>query len=329
MNYYYQKVRDNIFNPAYYREVFEAPLSAGFFYYLKMCLWLTLIYTALISTVFLPDLINIARRAVTDMSGAYPADLAIHLKKGTASVNLPEPVVIPMPSAESKLFNFNSQKTGKVISNLLVIDTRENFSLKDFDNYHSLFLLRKDAVAGDTGGEVRVTKIPADGNVIIDKSIISKVADNLQFAIYFLAPLSVLAIYLLGLVFFTATLIPILAISFTAWLLILLAMRGSSSSRPGFKQSLGVTLHAVTLSLVVNFFTFILYPSISINFPFMVTFTLLVIYLNLIRPPKTASVAPVAPKNIPADTITTPAEPKIVDKPEEKKEENNDTQNLA
>ena len=325
MNYYIQKVRDNIFNPAYYREVFYAPVSTSWFYYLKMCLWLTLIYTALISTVFLPDLINIARQAVTDLSGAYPADLAIHLQKGTASVNLPEPIVIPMPPAEAKLFNFNSAKTGKTISNLIVIDTRTPLDLKDFDNYHTLFLLRQDAVAGDTGGEVRVNKIPPDGNVVIDKSIISAMADKIQFALYFLAPLSVLIIYLLGLVFFTATLIPILAIAFIAWLLLLLAMRGSST-RPGFKQAFGITLHAVTLSLIVNFFTFILYPSISVNFPFMVTFTLLVIYLNLIRIPKVAPIMPVAPKNIPSDTITTSAPPKPEEKPEEKKEESN-TQN--
>jgi len=322
MNYYFQKLRDNIFNPAYYREVLSAPLSAGFWYYLKMCLWLTLIYTAFISVVFLPDMINIARRATTELSQAFPDTLAIRLRNGVASVNLPEPIIIPLPPAEAKLFNLTADKTGKTMTNFLVIDTREAFSTSDFGNYHSLFLLRKDALAGDTGNGVQVNKIPADANVIIDKNAVLSLADKVQIFIYVLAPLSVLIIYILGIAFFALSLVPILVIAFLSWLLLLLAAK-SKNVRPSFKQVFGVAMHAVTLSLIANFITFTLYPSISVNFPFMVTFSLLVVYLNLIRQPKVVYVPPVMPKNIPADTINTST---ADEKKEEKKEEDNDVE---
>jgi len=324
--FYLQKFRQNIFNPAYYRVIMNQPLSGAFKYYLKLSLWLVLLYTAFVSAVFLPNALKLIRQTTFALDDAYPVDLKIHLSGGRAAVNLPEPVIIPLPGNLSKLFNSDSSKTGKVFTNFAVIDTRKPLVPADFDSFHSIFVLGQDALATDSGGDLQVKKVPADTNLIIDKGIISSVAAKARTFITIMTPLSVLVVYLLGLLFFTVNLLPILAIAFLAWLLLLLAPRPAGEGRPNFGSALAVTLHAVTLSLVANFFTFLVYPSLAVNFPFMATFTLLIVYINLIRKPKLAFVPPTPPKNIPEDTITEPKEEASI---EEKIEENIEPKNPA
>jgi hypothetical protein len=297
MKYYWQKIKDNIWNHSYYEEILAKPLGASFKYYFKMVLWLALIYTALCSVLFLPEFVSTARQVIFDINQSYPADLKVTLHDGQASVNMPEPVVIPLSDVGKNIFK-NVNKGTDTLTNLIVIDTRNEFALAEFNNYRALFVLKKDSLVGlDNNGGVRVSKIPT-GSIVISSAEVKNVAAKIQSMILILAPLSVLAIYLFGLLFFAFTIGYLVLIALFAWLLLYVAKRDLT-----FKQSLGVTLHACTLALLVNFFIFILYPSLSINFPFLVAFTLLIIYLNLIRKPKVSFAVPVAPTNIPVDTV--------------------------
>lgn len=297
MKNYLVKIKNNIWNHTYYEEILVKPLSASVKYYAKMALWLTLIYTAFVAVVFLPEFITTAKRVVTGFASAYPAELKVHLNNGQASVNLPEPLIISLSANEKALFKSVEKKLGSP-ENLIVIDTRTNFDLAEFTNYRALFVLKKDALAGiGSSGQIQVSKLPA-GNVIISGTDVKNVANKIQSVILVIAPLGVLVIYFLGVLFFIFTIGYLILVALFAWLLLYLAKRDLT-----FKQSLGLTLHACTFALLVNFFIFVLYPSLSINFPFLVTFTLLIIYLNLIRKPKMAVVMPVVPKDIPIDTV--------------------------
>jgi hypothetical protein len=304
MKYFWQKIRDNIWNHAYYEEILAKPLASSFKYYFKMILWLALIYTALCSVLFLPEFVSTARQVVFNVAQSYPADLKITLRDGQASVNIPEPVIIPLSDVEKDIFKNIKNKIGAP-ANLIVIDTRTEFALTEFSNYRSLFVLKKDSLIGmDSNGGVRVSKIPT-GSIVISSVEIKSIAAKIQSMILILAPLSVLAIYLFGILFFIFTIGYLILIALFAWLLLYVAKRDLT-----FKQSLGVTLHACTLALLINFFIFVLYPSLSINFPFLVAFTLLITYLNLIRKPKTMIAVPVAPTNISVDTVARAEEKK-------------------
>lgn len=296
MKFYLQKIRDNIFNPSYYEEIVSKPLKASFKYYLKMAMWLALIYTAFVSVFFVPEFMRLLKEVSSSLASAYPADLKVHFQNGEASVNMPEPIIVPLPQTGKEFFN--GSHNGRDIKNLMVIDTRTVFTSEDFKQDQALFVLKKDAMAGlGNDSEVRVTDIPG-GNIIIDKQDIQKIADRFQTFSIALVPISVLVIYLLALIFFTLTLGSIIMVALFAWLLLYVAKRDLT-----FKQCLGLTLHAATLALCVNFFIFILYPSLSINFPFLATFSLLVLYLNLIRKPAVPVVVPAVPAEIPKDTI--------------------------
>jgi hypothetical protein len=285
MNFYFKKFRDNVYNPAYYREILNLPLPSGFKYYLKLSVWLVLFYTAFVSVLFVPNMVRLAREITADLAQSWPGDLKIRVQNGAASINLPEPLAIPLPASAGKVFNYSAAKTGRVIGNLLVIDTRTSFSSSDMADSRSLFVLKKDAVAGAADGEIRLSKIPADQNLTIDREAIRSLAEKTGTFISILTPISVLLIYGLGLIFFFLTLLPIMVTALAVWALLLVAAR-RDSIRLRLAQAVQVTLHAVTLSLVANFFTFLLYPSLAINFPFMLTFSLLVVYANLIRAPK-------------------------------------------
>ena len=162
-----------------------------------MALWLTLIYTALMSVVFLPEFITTAKRVVAGFASAYPAELKIYLRDGQASVNLLEPLIISLSANEKALFKSVEKKLGSP-ENLIVIDTRTNFAPAEFSNYRALFVLKKDALAGvGNSGEVRVSKVPA-GNVIISGVDVKNIANKIKSVILVIAPLGVLVIYFLG-----------------------------------------------------------------------------------------------------------------------------------
>jgi len=315
MKNYLQKIKNNIWDHVYYEEVLVKPLSSSFKYYIKMSLWLTLIYTAFVSVVFLPNFINTAKLVISNMAQVYPAELKVHLFNGQASVNVPEPIIITLPADVKNIFKSVEKKIGS-LENLIVIDTRTNFELAEFNNYRALFVLKKDALAGvNNDGSVQVSNVPA-GNMIISGTDIKNIADKIQSAIFILAPISVLVIYFLGILFFFFTIGYLIVVALFAWLLLYVAKRDIT-----FKQSLGLTLHACTFALLINFFVFALYPSLSVNFPFLVTFTLLILYLNLIRKPKLVVVALVAPTEIPVDTVAKAEEAEAKAKEEEKKAE--------
>lgn len=298
MKDYLQKIKNNIWNQSYYEEILTKPLSSSFKYYAKMVLWLTLVYTGFISIAFLPGFIDISREFVSGVASAYPSELKVHLRDGKASVNMPEPIIIPLSVSEKKLFKSVEKSLGSP-ENLFVIDTRTDFSMAEFSNYRALMVLKRDSFAGiGSDGEISVKEIP-DGNVIVSGTDIKNVASKIHSFILVLAPLGVLVIYFLGILFFIFTIGYLILIALFAWLLLYIAKRDLT-----FKQSLGITLHASTFALLANFFIFILYPSFSINFPFLVTFTLLVIYLNLIRRPKASVVVPVVPVDVPVDTVS-------------------------
>lgn len=296
MKYLFQRIKDNIYNQTYYEEILVKPLSVSFGYYAKMALWLTLVYTAIISLFFLPEFVRLSRQVISDFAQNYPAQLVISFKDGIASTNMSEPIAIPLASTEKTLFSRLSQEV--VINNFVTIDTRSNLSVTDFNRYQSLFVVGKDSSAG-LGGEDRlqITKHPAN-SVSISKTDIDLAANKAQKIILTLAPIGVLLIYLLGVLFFVFTLLPILITASLAWLLLYVARRDLS-----FRQSLSVSLHASSLALCVNLLLFVFYPSFSINFPFLITVSLLVIYLNLIQKKKMVIAQPVAPKEIPIDTV--------------------------
>jgi len=296
MKYFLQRIKDNFYNQAYYEEILAKPLSASFVYYAKMALWLTIVYTALISLFFLPEFVRLSRQVISDFAQNYPAQLIISFKDGIASTNLPEPITIPFSPTEKTLFSRLSDKIA--IINFVTIDTRSNLSESDFTNYRSLFVVGKDSSAG-LGGEdsLQITKHPTNA-ISITKSDIDLASDKAQKIILTLAPLGVLLIYFFGVLFFVFTLLPILINASLAWLLLYVARRDLS-----FRQSLAVSLHASSLALCVNLLLFVFFPSFSINFPFLITLSLLVIYLNLIQKKKVVVTQPVVPNEIPVDTV--------------------------
>lgn len=314
MKDYLKIIKNNIWNSDYYEEVIIKPLKTSFKYYFKMTFWLVLFYTAFVSIFFLPEFILLTRNMVSHFSQSYPTELKVTFKDGQAFSNLTEPVVIPLAESEKKIFESIEGKIGS-IENLLVIDTHNNFVLEEFDNYRSFFVLKKDAlVARGADDKIEVSEIPAE-MMVVSGADVRNMADKIQQIILLLAPLGVLIIYLFGISYFIFIICFLILIALFAWLLLYIAKRDLS-----FKQSLAITLHACTLPFLINFFIFILYPSLALNFPFLLTFTLLIIYLNLIRKAKTPVVIPVAPKDIPADTIVEEKEKKEDEKKEEVKE---------
>lgn len=315
MNFYWQKLRDNVFNQKYYQAVIQGSARTSLNYYFKLAFWLALFYTAIIAIVFLPTFLNLAHQVVNDFTAAYPAELKIHFQNSEASVNQPEPVVIPLPAAESSLFNLQTDSTKRgIIANLLTVDTRQTATSGVFMSSRSLFYLDKNSMWGFGGqnGKLMHRQLPTDTNVIIDRTFISNLSNRLNWFLVIFTPFSVLLVYALALIFFVFSLLEALIVAILAWLLFKLGKTQGSGEQSLWSQAWKASLHAITLPFVVNLVVFVTYPSFALNFSFVVTFALLVIYLNLISKPKPTFVSanqPVDPSISAAETKPAATEP--------------------
>jgi len=297
MRFYLKKIRDNISNRSYYEDIFAGSLNSSFRYYFKMVMWLALIYTAFIAIFILPNFIDWSRQLVKNLATEYPAELVITVDQGQISTNQTEPIKIPLALSERYLFN-SVPTASSTKDNLLVINTKKAFIADEAASYRALMILTENSlVLVNNDGEAVINILPttAGGTITVNDVLI--LAQKFQNYAYLLAPVLVLVIYFYSLVILTMLLVVVAIIALLTYLLFVLTKKPIT-----YRQALAVTLHAVTLFYLLNFIVFIIYPSFSVNFPFMVAFTLFVIYRNLIRQPKPAMIIPPPAPTIPTDS---------------------------
>lgn len=265
-----QTIKNSIYSPEFYSKISKTSFWSALGYFLL----LSLILTSLRSINPIKTFLNNGQKAVYETinkaSNFYPQNLTINIKNGIVTSNVKEPYFI----------TFKQEKSSKDIRdlvNLLVIDTKTNFSAKQFNNYEALAWLGKDSIFIKTNNNQtraidlsQITSLTIDHNLI--QSILLKFAPIFKLISPFVITFIFLGIYLL----YSARLVYFL---FLALLVLVLAKLFKKELT--YSNAYKMAIYGSTLGLLVSLlieltntkgfpfmFSFISLGVISVNFLF-------------------------------------------------------------
>ena len=276
----FQKIKDSIYNPEFYREIRNEKFGRAFAYYYKLAFWIALISTIFFGFTLGPRLSGFLEMLNEKVLTAYPAGLEVTIKDGHASTNQATPTIIPLPVTEipAKIDSRDNQMPAN-LENFLVIDTTQPFTLEMFKNYQTIALLTADSlVSYDRGQAVTIRSLQNWPSFVINQGNLTTWSTSLKsVASRWLLPLVLVGIFLL--VFFIATfaLAYLLVASLLVYLVAIIRQ-----NRLTYSQAYRVSLHAITLPVIISMFDLLL-PSFTLP-PFLFTLILLLVVAVNLKP---------------------------------------------
>ncbi len=266
-----KEILSSIYDPAYYKQINNRSLKSSLWYFFKLVFLLALIFSIFGSFFILPKFSGFITSNLGSITKSYPADLEVKIDKGLVSTNAVEPYFIPMTIDEGK-------PSKEVVKNLLVIDTKTAFDLKQFEDYQTIAWLGKDYVATrDSNNQIKIQRLNSSISFVVDKAkvdlFVQKLQPILRYGVFLIVPL--ILIFLTLFKFFGSLFYLIFAT-----LLVWLVAKMLKVSK-GYAKSYQIGLHAYTLSVILSFFTlFGILPRIT----FLPTVLLLIVVLtNLMK----------------------------------------------
>lgn len=266
------QIKESIYGPEYYQEILTRPISSSLKYYGGFAMLLALVVT-IISSVPLVPLINKTLHAVPQSFLAYyPDQLEVRVQNGHATTTVVEPYFLPLPQILKSTLATNTD-----IFSLGVIDTKTPFVLEKFQEYHAFFWVAENAIAiRDQNGAIRISPFGRDMTLTLNKQMMREFIAQIEPFFAFVAPIAILAIFIGMIVVFTLNLIPIIFSALFVFLMGMLLKRGWT-----YSASFRLTLHAVTLPLLLS----TIFSLVTVNhvgdLPFFSTILiLLVVFFN-------------------------------------------------
>lgn len=195
MKQLFNAIQNSVYNPQFYRELESKPLRYSLKYYSAFAVLVAIILT-IVSSV--PLVVNIS----TAVSGFpqkffeyYPDDLEVTVTNGVLSTNVDEPYVLPVPSEFTDIAREND------ISEFVVFDTKEPFSIEQFNASHALVWVGARQFAyRDKNSAVRIQGFEPNSNVTINETKLRKAESYISPYYHFVGPVLVVLIFM-GLLF--------------------------------------------------------------------------------------------------------------------------------
>ncbi len=281
-------IADSIYNPAFYRQIIERPFSYSLKYFLGLAMTLTIVHAAIFSISALPPIRNFLSSAGENIIGFYPEELEVTIQQGNASTNVAEPYFIKIPAS----WNENGDST---IENLVVIDTKNDFSLDQFYQYRTAAWLTKDSLIFLKDSGIQIEPLTKIENLTINQGQIRTLITRATPYLKFVTPVIFLVALFAILFSFVSKLLYVLLLA-----LIILIIGKIKDVPLTYGKAYQIGLHAITLGLIVNLLPSN-FPLLHIPFLFSIL-TIVVVAMNLkpnqalvVQPPGAKQINPVPP----------------------------------
>lgn len=250
---FFYSLKRSLFEPKYYKDVFEANFWFSFKYLLFLLFILSFIKIIVFAGFYLkarPSIQPGINKAMKYTYEFYPDNLELRIRDGQLSTNVKEPYVFDIKN--------NKEKTDRV---LLTIDTEG--LIDNYPNYNSYILATKNAIIfpsksnnnrigetsvfyfRDLGQDLTLNKEVYDKGVDMVKPYASKANILIDWVVLTLSPI----ILIFGSFFWTmGTLFVLLFLTFFIWIANLLFKKGYS-----FGSLYKMGMHAVTWPILLGF----------------------------------------------------------------------------
>jgi len=262
-----KNIKNSIYNPEYYGNVLNKPFSYSLKYFLLFSFIIALLLTVHSSFSALPKIKSFLDIAGKKAVQYYPDELQITIKDGKASTNVNEPYFIKTPE-DIKINN---------IENLVVIDTKNVFSVAEFENYKTLLLLTNDSLIyrEQNNNKMTIQSLSQIPNYTLNKQVLLSLFNKISPYLKSAYPLFIIAMLLF---FFSVLTFRLLYLLFAALLIWIIAKIKKIDI--GYSKSYQLGLHLMTLAIIITQLMFLILPRVHIPFLFTII-TLLMAIINL------------------------------------------------
>jgi len=240
----FSNIIKSIYNPVFYQELKNKPLSFSFKYYFFLILLVSVIFTVVVMASFVPTVVGYMNQFGADLIASYPSDLELTIKNGEVSTNKPNPVVIAFGGLD-QLPTEVTEDNKKV--NLVVIDTDKAVTVENFVAADTFVLIGKNEVAMQDDEAVKIVKIGPTTSFKITDADVNNYGAKAMSWIKIIYPIAVVGSFLYKFIFLTFYLLILLISAVFVFLLLYLFGR-----RVSYGKAYQVTLHAVTLVIVLD-----------------------------------------------------------------------------
>ncbi len=285
---FFRDITDSIYNPSYYRSLISRPFSESLTYLVLLVLLFSVLNTVVFSFTFVPMVRSGVQALKSGVLQHYPNELEISIKKGKASTNVKEPYFLKVPSDVAT--SNEIKKEFPNVKNILVIDTKNDFSLSQFESYQTYCLLNQQNVACyNKNKQIQITSLSTMPDFILNKSGVIDFLRKIEPFIKFIYPILITLLFLgMFIGFLLWYLIYLLFAALLIWL--------ASNIRKvhiGYGKSYQLGMHLVTLLVIINFIIIILNTAnIQIHTFFLLPTVLLVVmaFVNIKKQENTTTV---------------------------------------
>ncbi len=267
----FKTFQKSLYNPEFYHDVAEAPFKDALRYYLKFTLLLAVFMTVVFSVLLVPQGIRfIKEEAPALVKKYYPEGLIITITKGEASSNVTEPYVVPAEGMAKEALH------GRMIDNIFVIDTKNEFNKKTFESYKTLALLTKNEIITHSNrGQIKIQDLSSASDLVVSEEVLLAWVEKVRASLSVFVPAGIALMFVVVVAGFILYLVPLLLFAlipfFLAWVKkIPLTYSGA------YKMSMYAVLPGLFLKTILNASGFFFAPSFLALLVFM-----LIISINM------------------------------------------------
>lgn len=189
---FFQNLKSSIYSPKFYQELLAKPFSYSVKYFWIFAVVFSIVGASILSFTLVPAAKLFVGELGPKIIDYYPAELQVTIKNGQVSTNVQEPYFLKLPEG------FDSKESN--ITNALVIDTQNNFTLEKFQSYSTFAWLTKNSLVSFKQGGINIQPIDKAANFYLDKSVISSFYDKFRPILNFIYPV-IPAIVFIGYMF--------------------------------------------------------------------------------------------------------------------------------
>ena len=272
--------KNSVYSPEFYRSLESQPLSFSVKYFFKLALVFVIVITTIISFELIPRINFFLNKLGPELLSSIPENVEVKIIDGKATSNLVEPFSIPMPPS---FLSTQEELEVKIPKNLLVVNTQSPFESDKFASYDTLLLLTNDTFVRGEENEIQVIKLDSLGDQTITKPYLTSLLNKVPIFLKWLSPIVIIILFLVIFAVFLVNLGYALAVAFVIFIF------GKIKKAPiRFKKSYQLSLHAISLPILINFAGYLFFPKVGSNVFLFIILSGLIAWVNIFKDQKPA-----------------------------------------
>ena len=283
----FRNIRSSIYGPAYYASLAEKPFSYSMKYFLSLAVLLTVILSAVLLFSIVPNVHSFLATTSTKVLDYYPNELQITISHGKVSTNVAEPYFLKFP-AEFMTKGAASSVSSSLPENLLVIDTKDQFTIDEFRNDRTLLLLTGDSFAyvrDQNKQDIDIQTLGQNFSMVFNKGVVASFVQKIGSYFWIIYAATIILVPVGIFIGMAVRFVYLFLFALLAW-----AFLRMKKINGGYKKAYQLGLHLMTAPLIIGVFCSIFIPAENIPFLFTaIALVMMVINLKSVAAPVLAS----------------------------------------